>query len=137
MSIADLRSVCLILDTDFGQALDEVSARMPVWIANSPANDAAVKRLWDTASEMSRNGVTTFPMSEEETAASGCERIVLDLDQHHNRFSCKVPYARLIVIGTYLQDVSLDTFVMCHFTSFFCTPSGFNAEKLDPYAVDP
>jgi hypothetical protein len=131
MSVAASPRVALVLVDEFPD-LPAFLKQMPVWMVESEANLAAMHRLFDEAGALPAGYITTFPLREGETAALACERIVLSLDEHHDRTSSADPYGELIIIGVTLGQVSLQPFLDCGFDAFTVTGDGFTATKSVP-----
>jgi hypothetical protein len=122
------QTVGLVLDINYGEVLLPLCDRMPVWIVQSIANEAATEHVHKVR-RLPQLWLTTFPLRKQETVAAACERIVCSLNQHHDQSSQEPPYNKLMVIGVTLSEVSLASFLECEFDSFFTTVDGFNAQK--------
>lgn len=121
--------IALVLDPEFGDELNLLQALMPVWIIESPRNQAVVEKNRHTQSSGEVELITTFQAREGESLAMVCERIVQSLDDHHNEYAQTPGYRELRVIGVSLGDVSLKPFLELDFDQFLCTATGFIARK--------
>jgi hypothetical protein len=96
-------TVGLVVDPEFGARLGAQAARMPVWIADTPANRAAAAALRREAPasvpHTAAGAVTTFRVASEESPAEWALRALGDVDLHHGQYSHAPPYGALEVVG--------------------------------------
>ena len=92
-------TVRVVLDSEFGEELERLAGRDPVWIIDSPANTPVAHRLWKQPNrDRGFGGITTF---------KGCNGppgdILLNelatIDLHHGEYSASPPYSVLEVVG--------------------------------------
>jgi hypothetical protein len=92
-----MRSVALVLDTDFDEDLTVLARSMPVWIISSPHNDLRVQRIWeDVGDDVSVTSLCVIPGEEPRATL---ERALYDIDEHHGECSSSMPYEEIVVIG--------------------------------------
>ena len=102
MSDSEPYIVTLVVDPAFGDQLEELPPGRPVWIIESPANRAAVQRVWATLPTATHvDGVTIF-RAEGSDAVASCQGILSQIDLHHGLHSHVPPYSGLEVIGAEL-----------------------------------
>ncbi|MGZ5200999.1 MAG: hypothetical protein ACXWC4_14610 [Telluria sp.] len=92
-----MRSVALVLDTNFEGDLAALAQSMPVWIISSPHNDKCVDRVWSALGDDA--GVTSLFVIPGERPAVTFERALYDIDEHHGECSSSLPYEQIVVIG--------------------------------------
>jgi hypothetical protein len=67
--------VCIIFDTDFGERLQTLDFRHPIWVVGSIKNDPAIRRLW-----LAKVGnITRFD-------AQDFDSLLPTIDEHHPRW---------------------------------------------------
>jgi hypothetical protein len=59
------RRVAIVFDREFGDRLNELVMRMPVWIVESAANRGPVSEAWARASEWPQISVTVFRPADD------------------------------------------------------------------------
>jgi hypothetical protein len=116
--------VAVILDGEFGDRVEVVSAAGAIWIAGSATNRAAVDRL--------RRGETPYMVSvfEYDPMISGAEAfadILPVVDEHHGRHSCNPPFSRLVVYGARLNEAAKHALEAIDFQAEAPTIDGFTA----------
>jgi hypothetical protein len=90
-------TVAIVVDPNFGDRLLALAKRMPVWIADTPANHAQVESLWaaDTSHE---TNVTSFRVTGGG-ASDWCRMILPQVELHHGKYSQSPPYRALEIFG--------------------------------------
>jgi hypothetical protein len=105
------RRVAIVFEKEFGDRLEELAMRMPVWIVESNANRAAVSAAWNRASEWPHISVTVFRPPDSL-------RHLLSQIGHPQRVD---------VIGMKLSDEARDALMSAGFTKLAETNAGFRA----------
>lgn len=92
--------MAVVLDPDFGDRLQDLSATKPVWIADTPINRAAAEAAWASRPGLTRlDGVTTFRVDQSLTPEAWLTGILATVDLHHGESSHDPPYAGVEVFG--------------------------------------
>jgi hypothetical protein len=105
------RRVAIVFEREFGERLEELAMRMPVWIVESNANRAAVSEAWNRASEWPHISVTVFRPTDNL-------RHLLSQIGHAQRVD---------VIGMALSDEARDALMAAGFTKIVETNAGFRS----------
>ena len=121
-------TVIVVVNRDFGKRLLELPPGVPVWIVDTPTNQAAAQRVRaERPTESHLQGVTTFKIRDEE---SGEDSLIYELDSidlHHGWYSAPTPYTVLEIIGTQLTDRVKIELSQYGFDEFQSTTEGFRA----------
>lgn len=122
--------VSVVLDRGFGDRLAPLAQTGPVWIIDSPENQAAAQVCWSKNPIASHLvGVTVFKSFD---LTSPQDALVANLDTielHHGEYSAPIRYNILEVIGTPRTstiDVALTEY---GFDQFEDNPDGFRATR--------
>jgi hypothetical protein len=94
--------VAIVVDPDFGDRLAALLDRMPVWIADTEANQAASRAHWEvtrTIGHTSTGALTTFKVDIEKTPESWCLDVLNDVAGHHDRYFHSPGYSAVEVYG--------------------------------------
>jgi hypothetical protein len=94
------RVISVVLDREFGDALEPLAFRNPVWIIESEANTAASEAAWHRATEWPQISVTVF--RDEPRTKDDWAYLIDQLELHHGPFSQRSRYDTLQVIGRLL-----------------------------------
>jgi hypothetical protein len=105
------RRVAIVFEREFGDRLEELAMRMPVWIVESNANRAAVSEAWKRASEWPHISVTVFRPKEN------LRHLLSQIGQPQ----------RLDVIAMKLSDEARGALMAAGFTKIVETSAGFRA----------
>lgn len=117
--------VALIVDSLPVADIYALAAEMPVWLLETLVSGQALEDLRAKAPY----AVTTFRGRPEETGADAVNRILDELDEHHNEVSQEPPYRALQVFGVDLSDVHAGSFRDLGFVRFEPKTRGFTAYK--------
>lgn len=111
--------VALVVDRDFGNRLEELARRVPVWICDSPENRSIAHRVWrKTSSKEPQSGVTVFKVTRERTPEEMCIGTLENVDLHHGEHSHDPPFSVLEVYGTPMTEnirAAAEEFGFCDF----------------------
>ena len=103
----DLSTIAIVLDADFGARLHELSARMPVWIVDTPGNRAAIESEW---TRRRRDGaereLSVFRMIDGLSPAEHVAALVRTIDRQHGPSAQSPAFTTLVVIGAVADPVS-------------------------------
>jgi hypothetical protein len=116
-------SIAVVVDPTFGLDLMELVARMPVWIADTPGNAAAIRR----ARALGRGSLTTFTVDRGAAPEAWVTDIVDVVDLHHGVHSQDPPYERIEVHGARLSESLREVLGELGFRRFEEEPFGFSA----------
>jgi hypothetical protein len=98
-------SVAVIVETNAATRIRDVAARLPVWVADTPANRAAAEAL---AEEAPRRGaapdVTLFPIDPEGVADDWVVRILGAVVERHGAPNRTPPLTALELYGVLVMD---------------------------------
>lgn len=122
-------AVAIIVDPEFGDRLDQIAARMPVWIADTPVNRASVDRNW-AARPPSPKGVTIFRVDNSSTHADWLITVLPTVDLHHGEYSQHPPYTVVEVFGAAPIEPVQQAFEEFGFSTFTHRPHGFVATRV-------
>lgn len=102
---APLPSVAVIVETDAATRIRDVAARLPVWVADTPANRAAAEALRGDAPR-GGNGpdVTLFRVDPEGVPDDWVVQILGAVVEHHGARSRAAPLAALELYGVLVMD---------------------------------
>ena len=100
--------VYLILDLAYSGDLWALSRDAHVWVLKSPANDVAVRTVWDAEVEpySTERGVSCFHW--EGDLVGGFYSALGDIDKHHDAYEADVAWTSIFVIGLSLEVVSAE-----------------------------
>jgi hypothetical protein len=119
-------SVAIVVDAAFGDALLELSSRMPVWICGTSVNLQAAEKC--RKSVQPPPDVTTFNVGVSESPEAMFLGVLADVDLHHGEHSKEFPWTNLHVLGVgltpairnLLSEYGIQEFSNL-FTGFQCT----------------
>lgn len=96
----DLTTVAIVLDENFGAALQQLAERMPVWIVDSPGNRAAIEGEW---TRRRRDGVerelSVFRLIDGLSPADHIVALLRAIDAAHGPAAQESPFTTLLVCG--------------------------------------
>jgi hypothetical protein len=116
-------SIAVVVDPTFGLDLMELVARMPVWIADTPGNVAAIQR----AQASGRGSITSFSVDPGATPEATVASIVHDMELYHGAHSQDATYERIEVHGARLSESLREVLGELGFRRFEEEPFGFSA----------
>jgi hypothetical protein len=123
-------TVAVVLETEFGESLFEIAARMPVWIVDTPRNRAAAERHWAEHPELPHTlGVTTFKVDRAAPAEDWLADVLSSLDLHHGEYSHDPPYGAIEVFGATLTMGLRGAFAEFGLDELVERPGGFVAKR--------
>jgi hypothetical protein len=125
--------VYVVVDREFGEKLSELEKGVPVWIVDTPTNNAVVQRFWnERRDEDHLTGITTF----NDLASLSPEDMLLDhldtIELHHGPHSADPPYTAIEVLGTELSTKAKHQLSLYGFDEFQTTSTGFKANRPKP-----
>jgi len=95
------QKVGIIVDPEFGERLHALAARMPLWVADTPANRAAAEANRRThPAAFDGMGVTTIRIDPEEEPAEWAAEVLSLVLEHHGEYAQDPPVSVLEFIGT-------------------------------------
>jgi hypothetical protein len=128
--------VSIVVDPDFGQRLDGIAERGPVWIAATPANCAAAERWWRAHYPYREHeGVTTFVVAPSASAEQRCLDVLPTVDLHYGAYDDNPPsYDAVQVLGAQPTPELIDFLAENGYTEIRAWPGGFRAGRIEPAA---
>jgi hypothetical protein len=113
--------VAIILDSNFGDCIEQLVREMPVWVISSEANRTAIQRVWDSGTSEGR--ATIF----EDKKVISREQLVLDIigdvEEHHP--ACK----NVLVMGLQMSAGLAAALEDNGFVAIESNQNGFKASK--------
>ena len=126
-------TVGIVVDTEFGNRIEQLAREMPVWVVDTPVNRAAAEQFHrEGSSPTHRDGVTTFKVDVSGTPNDWCRDILQAVDLHHGELSHDPPYGSVMVIGTDLSAELRMVFERYGFKEFSVEDEGFRASAENP-----
>lgn len=122
-------TVAIVVDPDFGERLEELAARMPVWIAQTKGNSVAIKRLFRRIRREGGASLASFVVDPKASREEWCASVLETVDEHHGPCSQDPPYRGIEVIGTPPSPALRAFCEELGFHSFRDTASGFTAVR--------
>lgn len=121
-------AVGIVVDPAFGGRLGVLAERMPVWLAATPANQAAAKAHWRSHSPGSRgSGVTTFRVDDREGPKEWLAGILATVIEHHGEHSHTPPVNVLLILGVEPEPDLRKELASHGFHRVTTIPEGFEA----------
>jgi len=114
--------VAAVLDTDYGENLNKIAARMSVWILDSDSNTAAAKEWWEQHPD-SEHMVTTFKKFYDFSG------LMDDIELHHGKYSQEMPFRELETFGLALTEDVQQVLFQFGFSRISRTTDGFIATR--------
>jgi hypothetical protein len=117
------RVVTIVLDREFGEQLEPLAFRTPVWIVESDPNRYAASMASHKAVDWPQISVTVFPFPQEPTNDEWLTLLrQLDLGQRR-------PFDTVIIIGTTITEAMLAAFEESGFEKLEETADGIRATR--------
>src|SRR5579859_2235937 len=85
-----MTNLIVVVDPNYGDHLEKTSQIAPIWVVDSPQNNAACKRLWNasaTSDHSKKGGVTCYNVTDAEDRLANVINVLPDLELHHGKFS--------------------------------------------------
>ena len=128
--MAEPYQIFVVLDRDYGQRLEELSQKGPVWIVDTPVNRAVAQQIWAAAPNRSHvEGVTTFQFPEDSSSEDILINELDTIDLHHGTYSANPPYTVIEVIGARISVKVKESLAEFGFDHFEIMPHGFRATR--------
>ena len=125
--------VAVVLETDFGERLSELAARMPVWIVDTPVNRAAAQKQWAQGSGRSHTqAITTFKVDPAQSTEAWLAGVLSAVELHHGEYSHGPPYSAIEVFGARLTPALRETLAEYGLDTFSERQGGFIARGGNP-----
>ncbi len=125
----DLTTVAIVLDDNFGAALQPLAERMPVWIVDSPGNRAAIEGEW---TRRRRDGVerelSVFRMIDGLSPADHLVALLRTIDSAHGPAAQEPPFTTLLVFGAAPDDALTGAIGSAGGSAPQAMPDGFSAK---------
>jgi hypothetical protein len=102
-----------VVDPEFGDRVDDLLGRMPVWVADTEANHGAAVRVRaararsNTDDHTAIGALTTFTVDADSRPESWCLGILDTVAGHHDRYSHSPGYSGLEIYGVELSPTLL------------------------------
>jgi hypothetical protein len=129
--------VAIVVDPGFGDRVADLLERVPVWMADTEANQAAAARA-QTARVQSQTGnhtaigaLTTFTIDTDSTPESWCLGIPDAVAGHHDRYSHSPGYSGLEIYGAEPSPTLLAALGEYRLTDITAVAGGFRASTAD------
>jgi hypothetical protein len=119
--------VAIVVDPDFGDRVADLLERMPVWIADTEANQGAAARARTAVNHTEIGAVTMFTINTDSTPESWCLGILDTVAGHHDRYSHSPGYSVLEIYGAGLSPTLLAALAEYRLTDIAAYPGGFRA----------
>lgn len=129
--------VAIVVDPEFGDRVDDLLGRMPVWMADTEANHGAVVRVQtarvksDTVDHTAIGALTTFTIDTDSTPESWCLGILDTVAGHHDRYSHLPGYSAVEVYGVAPSPGLLKALAEYRLTNVTSLSGGFRASTPD------
>ena len=132
--------VGIVVDPDFGERVVTLLDRMPVWIADTETNSAAVARVspermrsGENVDHTARGALTTFAVDVKATPESWCLDILDTVAGHHDHYSHSPGYSALEVYGARPSPELLKALAGYGLTDVVPLSNGFRASTRDGF----
>ncbi len=99
MTIIPPHKIAIVMDTEFGDALEEIAPYMYVWIVETPANKKLVKKIPQSDWYDSENGISFFTADSKKFVEQQFIEIMAQLDESHSRNAPAAAWTVLEVYG--------------------------------------
>lgn len=134
----ELNTVAIVIDPDFGSALQSLASRMPVWVADTPGNRLAIEAEW---TRRRRDGaereVTVFRMIGGLSAAEHVSALLATIESHHGPDAQDPPFEVLEVFGAEPDAAMAAAIRSAGGTDPVATATGFRAAFRRSRAAQP
>lgn len=122
--------VAIVFDPAFGDALRSLVREQNVWIADTPENQAAVRRLYlDDGPAGPLHDVTTFVVPEGIPVTLKCMGVLRSVGQQRAEQPQSADYSTVEIIGETLSSELAAGFAEQGFRHIESTPRGFVASR--------
>ena len=135
-----MQAVAIVVDPDFGDGLEALLDRMPVWIADTAANRTAAARARAVRGAPGQGpdhtqpgSLTTFKVDARATPASWCLSVLGTVAGHHDRYSQSPGYSVLEIYGTEPSAELLAALAEYRLTTVTALARGFRVCTADGY----
>lgn len=130
--------VGIVVDPVFGDRVDDLLNRLPVWMADTEINRAAAaraRRLRANSDQSSSHpeigAVTTFSIDTNATPETWCIEVLDTVAGHHDRYSHSPGYSAVEVYGVAPSPELLEALAKCRLTNVTSLSGGFRASTPD------
>ena len=97
--------VAVIAEADGAARIRAVAGRLPTWVADTPANRAAVEALWSEARGGGADlGITLFRVEAETLPDEWVAQILGTVVEHHGESSHDPPLTAIELYGVLVMD---------------------------------
>jgi hypothetical protein len=119
-------TVAVVVDRTFGERLDALARRVHVWVCATAENQQTASGYRAIQQSFSPDsGVTTFRVSDSDSAEAMLIRVLPDVELHHGRSSHTPPWQALEVYGVSATPRVRDSLAGLGVSEFVDTPEGF------------
>lgn len=132
-----LHIVAIVVDPEFGDRVDNLLGRMPVWMADTETNHGAAVRVQtarvqsETVDHTVIGALTTFAINTDSTPESWCLAILDTVAGHHDRYSHSPGYSGLEIYGAEPTPTLLVALAEYRLTDIAAFQGGLRASTLD------
>lgn len=129
--------VAIVVDPEFGDRVDDLLGRMPVWMADTEANHGAAVRVQAARAQSNAvdhtaiGALTTFTADAYSTPESWCLGILDTVAGHHDRYSHSPGYSGLEIYGVEPSARLLAALAEYRLTEIASFQGGFRASTSD------
>jgi hypothetical protein len=130
--------VGIVVDPSFGDRVDELLQRLPLWIADTEGNRAAIKRVWtrrrnvgESINHTDVGALTSFTVEPNATPEAWFIGVMNDVAGHHDRYSHLPGYSAVEVYGVTPSAALLAILGEYRLTVISSVPGGFRASTAD------
>lgn len=130
--------VAVVVDPEFGDRVNDLVSRLPVWIADTEANRAAIDgahtapiNISQDVSHTAIGALTMFTIDVNTTPESWCVDILGTVAAHHDRHSHSPGYSAVEVYGTTPTPELLKALAEYRLTHITTLWEGFRASTPD------
>jgi hypothetical protein len=103
--VAKAYRVFVVLDTEYGERLEELNSAGPVWIVDIPKNREAAHKIWDVDPNRSHlHGITTFKINGDSSREENLLNELDTIDLHHGIYSADPAYTVLEIVGVRMNE---------------------------------
>src|SRR4051794_11179018 len=106
--------VGIVVDPSFGDRVDDLLNRLPMWMADTEPNRSAAERIWavhkaagHSTDHTQVGALTTFTINPSATPESWCIEALDTVAGHHDRYSHSPGYSAVEVYGVAPSPVLL------------------------------
>jgi len=97
----ELHSVAIVVDSEFGTRLLDLSNRLHVWICHTPGNVEAINKVLSKNDKKHslESGITSFTVKASASPQDMFLGVIDNVDLHHGEYSRTPPWSVLEVYG--------------------------------------